>query len=198
MLALGLTGSLGMGKSTAAAMFARAGVPAFDADRAVHALYEGPATAAIEEAFPGTTAAGAVNRVELARRVTNDPVAFARLEAIVHPLVHNLEDAFRARAAEEGRRTVLLDIPLLFETGAEKRVDAVVLVSTTPELQRQRVLARPGMSEARFAALLARQMPDVEKRTRAHFIIDTGGSLAETSHQIADILRAVAGMAGGR
>ena len=198
MLVLGLTGSLGMGKSTAAAMLAEAGVAVFDADRTVHALYQGPASAAVEAAFPGTTAAGIVDRVKLGQRVAGDPAALARLEAIVHPLVRDAEVAFRARAAGEGRRAILLDIPLLFETGAEARVDAVVLVSTTPEIQRERVMARPGMTGERFAALLARQMPDAEKRARAHFIVDTGGPFDDTRRQIADFLRAVAGMASGR
>ncbi len=198
MLVLGLTGSLGMGKSTVAAMFARRGVATFDADRAVHALYAGPAVAAVEAAFPGTTAAGVVDRVKLGERVASDPAAFARLEAIVHPLVRHAEAAFRTRAAGEGHRIVLLDIPLLFETGGAGRVDAVVLVATTPEIQRARVLARPGMTEARFAALGARQMPDAGKRTRAHFILDTGGPLADTERQVGDLLRAVAGPAAGR
>ena len=198
MLVLGLTGSLGMGKSTAAAMFARAGVAVFDADRAVHTLYDGPAAAAVEAAFPGTTADGKVDREKLGQRVAGDPGALARLEAIVHPLVREVENAFRAKAAREGRRVILLDIPLLFETGGEGRVDAVVVVSTAAEVQRQRVLARPGMTEERMAALLSRQMPDAEKRARAHFIIDTTGPLVTTAQQIADILRAVAGMAAGR
>ena len=197
MLVLGLTGSLGMGKSTAAAMFARAGVAVFDADRAVHTLYDGPAAAAVEAAFPGTTADGKVDREKLGQRVAGDPGALARLEAIVHPLVREMENAFRTNAAREGHRVILLDIPLLFETGGEGRVDAVVVVSTAAEVQRQRVLGRPGMTEERLAALLARQMPDAEKRARAHFIIDTTGPLVTTAQQIADILRAVAGMAAG-
>ena len=200
MLVLGLTGSLGMGKSTVAAMFARAGVPVFDADHAVHALYAkgGAAVAAVEAAFPGVTVDGAIDRVRLGRRVVGDAAAFARLESIVHPLVRTGEDAFRARAAGVGRRIVLLDLPLLFEIAADKRVDAVVVVSTTFAYQRERVLARPGMNEERFAALLARQVPDPEKRARAHFIVDTGGTLADTEQQISELLRAVAGMAAGR
>ena len=154
--------------------------------------------AAVEAAFPGVTVDGAIDRVRLGRRVVGDAAAFARLEAIVHPLVREAEDAFRAGAAEKGRRIALLDMPLLFEIGLDARVDAVVVVSTTFERQRERVLARPGMSEQRFAALLARQMPDAEKRARAHFIIDTGGTHADTDRQITELLRAVAGMAAGR
>ena len=196
MLVLGLTGSLGMGKSTAAAMFARAGVPVFDADRAVHALYAGAAVAPVEAAFPGVVADGAIDRARLGARVAADPAALDRLEAIVHPLVRDAANAFRARAAAEGRRIVVLDIPLLLETGGEGRVDVVVVVSTTAEIQRQRVLQRPGITEERFAALLARQRPDADKRRRAHFVIDTSGPLVVTAHQIADLLRALAGAAG--
>ena len=134
----------------------------------------------------------------LGRRVVSDAAAFARLEAIVHPLVRNQENVFRNRAAREGRRIVLLDMPLFFEIGADARVDAVVVVSTTYERQRERVLGRPGMSEQRFEALLARQMPDAEKRARAHFVIDTGGTHEDTEWQAGELLRAVAGMAAGR
>ena len=199
MLVLGLTGSLGMGKSTAAAMFARAGVPVFDADHFVHAIYApgGAAVAAVEAAFPGVAVDGAVDRVRLGRRVVGDAVAFARLEAIVHPLVREAADAFRAAAAARGHHIALLDMPLLFEIGLDSRAGAVVVVSTTFERQRERVLARPGMSEQRFEALLARQMPDAEKRARAHFIIDTGGTHAATERQIGELLRAVAGIAAG-
>lgn len=199
MLVLGLTGSLGMGKSTAAEMFARAGIPVFDADHTVHRLYAvgGAAVAAVEAAFPGMAISGAIDRVRLGRRVVGDAAAFARLESIVHPLVRQAEDDFRSRAAADGYRIVLLDMPLFFEIGAQARVDAVAVVSTTYAHQRQRVLSRPGMSEQRFEALLARQVPDAEKRIRAHFIIDTGGTLAETERQISEILRAVAGMAAG-
>jgi dephospho-CoA kinase len=200
MLVLGLTGSLGMGKSTAAAMFARAGIPVFDADHFVHAIYArgGAAVDAVEQAFPGVTVDGAIDRGRLGRRVVSDAAAFARLEAIVHPLVREAADAFRADAAAKGYRIALLDMPLLFEIGLDTRADAVVVVSTTFERQRERVLARSGMSEQRFAALLARQMPDAEKRARAHFIIDTGGTHADADRQITELLRAVAGMAAGR
>jgi dephospho-CoA kinase len=198
MLVLGLTGSLGMGKSTAAAMFAKAGVPVFDADATVHRLYGGPATAAVEAAFPGTTGAAGVDRAKLGARVARDRAALERLEAIIHPLVREAEATFRAKAAGEGRRVVLLDIPLLFETGGRDRVDAVVLVSTTAAIQRERVLARAGMTEEKFQALSARQMPDAEKRLRSHFVIDTGGPFDATERQIRDVLLATAGMAGGR
>lgn len=198
MLAIGLTGSLGMGKSTCRAMFADKGVPTFDADAAVHALYRGPAVSLVEAAFPGTVVDGAVDRKRLGDRVMGDPEAIRRLEGIVHPLVRDAEMAFRARAAEEGKRIVLLDIPLLFEVGGESRVDVVVVVSTTPEIQRERVLARPEMTEKRFAEIAARQMPDTDKRRRAHFVIDTGGDFADTRRQVDDILRALAGVASGR
>ncbi len=197
MLVLGLTGSVGMGKSTVAAMFAERGVATFDADATVHALYRGAAVPLVEAAFPGTSVEGVVDRQKLADKVIDSPPAIAKLEAIVHPLVREAENSFRARAAGEGRRTALLDIPLLLETGGESRVDAVVLVSAAPEVQEARVLERPGMTRERLAAILKRQMPDDEKRRRAHFIIDTGGDFAETRRQVDDVLRAVAGMAAG-
>jgi dephospho-CoA kinase len=197
VLALGLTGSVGMGKSTVTGMFAGKGVATFDADAAVHALYRGAAAPLVEAAFPGTVVDGAVDRKRLADTVIGSPPAVARLEAIVHPLVREAENAFRARIAGEGRRIALLDIPLLLETGGEARVDAVVLVSAAPEIQAARVLERPGMTSERLAAILKMQMPDDEKRRRAHFIIDTGGELADTRRQVDDVLRAVAGMAAG-
>ena len=159
----------------------------------------GAAVAPVEAAFPGMTVDGAIDRVRLGRRVVGDPVAFARLEAIVHPLVREAEDAFRAAPRARGAASSLLDMPLLFETGGETRVDAVVVVSTTAERQRQRVLARPGMTEERFAALLARQMPDAEKRARAHFIIDTTGPhCRRPRHRSPTFCARVAGMAAGR
>jgi dephospho-CoA kinase len=197
MLVLGLTGSLAMGKSTAATMFAAEGAAVFNADRTVHELYSGAAVAPIETAFPGVTASGVVDRALLGKRVVGDKAALAKLEAIVHPLVHAAENAFRAYAAGEGRRVAVLDIPLLLETGGEARVDAVVVVTTTADEQRARILRRDGMTEERAAALLARQMPDAEKRKRAHFIIDSGGEYAATRKQVADIMRAVAGIAAG-
>lgn len=198
MLVLGLTGAIASGKSTAAATFADMGAAVFDADRAVHDLYAGRATAAIEEAFPGTVHAGAVDRERLAAHVVGDPAKLKRLEAIVHPMVHAAEADLRARAAAAGRRIVVLDIPLLLETGGERRADAVVVVTAAPDVLKARALKRPGMTEERYAALTARQMGDAEKRARAHFIVDTSGETADTRKTIAGILRAVAGMAAGR
>jgi dephospho-CoA kinase len=198
MLVLGLTGSLAMGKSTAAAMFAAEGAAVFNADSVVHELYAGAAVAPIEVVFPGVTANGVIDRALLGKRVVGDKPALAKLEAIVHPLVHAAENAFRARAAGEGRRVAVLDIPLLLETGGEAGVDAVVVVTTTAEEQRARILRRDGMTKDRAAALLSRQMPDAEKRKRAHFIIDTSGEYAATRKQVADVMRAVAGIAAGR
>jgi len=198
MLVLGLTGSIGMGKSTCAGMFAEMGVPIFDADATVHRLYRGRAAPLVEAAFPGTVVDGAVDRTRLGAEVFGKPAAIARLEGIVHPLVRETEIEFLKKAAEAGRRVVLLDIPLLFEVGGEDRVDVIVLVSTSPELQRERAFKRPGMTEERFAAILAKQMPDDEKRCRAHFIVDTSGSFDETRRQVADVMRAVPGIAAGR
>ena len=196
MFVLGLTGSIGMGKSTAARFFSEAGVPVHDADAAVHRLYQGEAAALIEAAFPGTTADGEVDRVKLAARVLDDPAAIRRLEAVIHPLVRESEKKFLAEAAERGDRIVVLDIPLLLETGAEQRLDAVVVVSANPQVQRARVLGRPGMNEAKLNAILAKQLPDSEKRRRAHFVVDTSGSLDSTRAQVHGILRAVAGLPG--
>jgi dephospho-CoA kinase len=198
MLVLGLTGSVAMGKSTVAGFFAEHGVAIFDADRAVHDLYRGEAAPLVEAAFPGTVVAGAVDRVLLSRRVLHDRAAMLYLESIVHPLVEKREEAFCAAAAAAGRRIALLDIPLLFEVGAEARVDAIIVVSAPAEQQRARLLARPGMDADRADAMTARQLPDADKRRRAHFIIDTGASLTETRAAVADLLRAVAGMAAGR
>ena len=195
MIRLGLTGSIGMGKSTTADFFRRSGVPVHDADATVHALYRGPAVAPIEAAFPGTTTAAGVDRAALSARVLADPEALRRLEAIVHPLVHAAERAFLDRAAKDGRRVVVLDVPLLFETGGERRVDAVVLVTAPAEVQRARVLARPGMTEETFARILARQLPDAEKRRRSHFLVDTARGLEPARRQVADVLRAVAATA---
>jgi dephospho-CoA kinase len=195
MLVLGLTGSVAMGKSTVAAMFAEMGVAVFDADRTVHALYEGAAVVPVEAAFPGTTVNGAVDRDRLRERVLGDDAAMRRLEAVVHPLVKAEKETFLAAAKAAGRRVVLLDIPLLFETAAEGEVDAVIVVTTTAAKQRARMRLRDGMTEARLEAMLGHQMPDAEKRRRAHFLIETGGSLAETRRQVGDVLRATAGMA---
>jgi dephospho-CoA kinase len=198
MLILGLTGSAAMGKSTASKMFAARGVPVFDADRIVHALYAGPAVPVVEGAFPGTTADGVVDRDRLRERVLGDEVAMAELERLIHPLVKQEEEQFLAAARAEGRRIVLLDIPLLFETKAESEVDLVIVVSAPAEIQRARMLKREGMTPQRLDAMLARQTPDGEKRRRAHFVIDTGGTLEATRGQVDEILRAVAAVAAGQ
>lgn len=195
MIRLGLTGSIAMGKSATAKMFAEAGVPVHDADAAVHALYAGRAVPLIEAAFPGTTADGKVDRTRLGEAVLGKAEAIARLEAIIHPLVHEEEANFLARARTEGRRMVVLDIPLLFETGGERRMDAVVVVSAPAEVQRERALARPGMTAQRLDAILARQMPDADKRRRAHFIIETGSGLEPARRAVRSVIRALSGKA---
>jgi dephospho-CoA kinase len=194
MFILGLTGSLGMGKSTTARFFAEEGVPVHDADAVVHRLYEGEAAAAIEAAFPGTTAGGKVDRTRLAARVLGDGAALARLEAIVHPLVQDAERRLIAEARTRGEKVAVLDIPLLFESGADRRVDAVVVVSAPPEVQRARVLERPGMTVEKLEAILARQMPDAEKRARADFVVDTSQGFDAARAQVRAILAAVATM----
>jgi len=191
-----LTGSLGMGKSRTAAFFAEAGVPVHDSDAVVHALYEGEAVPAIEQAFPGATAGGKVDRGKLAAMVLGDDAALARLEAIVHPLVGALRDKFLADAQARGAPVVVLDVPLLFETGGERGCNAVVVVSAPPEVQRRRAFERPGMTEEKFAALLAKQTPDAEKRRCADFIVDSSQSFDHARAQVRDILRAVARMRG--
>jgi dephospho-CoA kinase len=200
VITLGLTGSIGMGKSTTAAMFARHGVAVHDADRAVHRLYGrgGAAVAPVGGLFPGAVAEGAIDRAVLAAIVQGDRAALAALEAVVHPLVRDEETRFLAAARAAGRRIALVDVPLLLETGGERRVDMVVVVTAAPEIQRARVLARPGMTEERFAAILKRQMADEEKRRRAHFVIDTGHGLAAAERAVADILTALAAAAAGR
>jgi len=197
MFVLGLTGSIGMGKSATARMFVEAGVPVHDADATVHRLYEGEAVAAIEQAFPGTTA-GKVDREKLAARVLDDPAAVKRLEAIVHPLVRESASRFLADAAATGVRIAVLDIPLLFETGAEELVDAVVVVSAPAAVQRDRVLARPGMTPAKLQSILDKQVPDSQKRARAHFVVDSGRGLDSAGAQVRGILRAVAAVPGRR
>lgn len=174
MIVLGLTGSIGMGKSTTAKMFAEAGVPVHDSDETVHRLYAGKAAPLVEAAFPGTTKAGVVDRARLAEKVLGDPAALKKLEAIIHPLVRADADAFLARHRAAGAPLAVLDIPLLFETGGRDRVDKVVVVTAPAEVQRARVLERPGMSEEKFASILAKQVPDAEKRRQADFIVDTG------------------------
>jgi dephospho-CoA kinase len=194
MIVLGLTGSIGMGKSTTAQLFAEAGVPVYDADAAVHRLYEGEAVSAIEAAFPGTTANGKVDRNRLSACVVHDTAAMKRLEEIVHPMLGASRQKFLQDAENSGALVAVVDVPLLFETGGEKRVDAVVVVTTTPELQRERILARPNMTGEKLAAILARQMPDAEKRKRAHFVVDTSHGLDPVRARIRDILAEAAKM----
>ncbi|MBI5261888.1 MAG: dephospho-CoA kinase [Bradyrhizobium sp.] len=194
MLILGLTGSIGMGKSTTAKLFEEAGVPVYDADATVHKIYEGEAVPAIEEAFPGTTANGKVDRARLSAKVVHDPEAMRRLEGIVHPMLRAYHQKFLEDAERAGAPVAVVDVPLLFETGGEKRVDAVVLVSTSPENQRQRVLARENMTEEKLDAILVRQMADAEKRKRADFVVDTSHGLDPVRAQIRDILREVVKM----
>ena len=193
MIILGLTGSIGMGKTTAANMFADNGVPVYSADNAVHQLYSGRAAPLIEAAFPGTVVDGTVDRTKLSSAVLGKPEALKKLESIIHPLVHEEEAAFLARARADGADIALIDIPLLFETGGNNRVDKVAVVSAPADIQRARVLARPGMTEEKFAAILARQMPDAEKRARADFIIDSSGDFEETRAQITAIIAELRG-----
>jgi dephospho-CoA kinase len=194
MLILGLTGSLGMGKSTTARFFAEEGVPVHDADAVVHRLYDGEAAAAIEAAFPGTTAGGKVDRDKLAARVLGDSAALKRLEAIVHPLVQEAERRLLAEAESRGEKVAVLDIPLLFETCGEERVDAVVVVSAPPDVQRSRALERPGMTVDKLDAILAKQIPDDEKRRRADFVVDTSRGFEAARADVRAILDAVATM----
>ena len=194
MFILGLTGSLGMGKSTTARFFAEEGVPVHDADAVVHRLYDGEAAAAIEAAFPGTTVGGKVDRDKLAARVLGDVAALKRLEAIVHPLVQEAERRLLAEAQARDEKVAVLDIPLLFETGGQDRVDAVVVVSAPPEVQRSRALERPGMTVDKLDAILAKQMPDHEKQRRADFVVDTSRGFEAARAQVRAILDAVATM----
>jgi len=189
-----LTGSLGMGKSTAAKFFADAGVPVHDSDAVVHALYTGEAVPLIERAFPGSTTGGKIDRTKLAAMVLHDDAALARLEALVHPLVSASRDKFLAEAQARGATVVLLDVPLLFETGGHRGCDAVVVVSAPSEIQRQRAFERPGMTDAKLAALLEKQMPDAEKRSRADFILDSSQGFDHTRAQVRDILDRIAKM----
>jgi dephospho-CoA kinase len=194
MFILGLTGSVGMGKSTTAKFFAEEGVPVHDADAVVHQLYEGEATPLIETAFPGTTSGQTVDRDLLARHVIGDTEAIKTLEAIVHPLVAAARDKFLAEAERNGATVAVLDIPLLYETGGDKRCDAVVVVSAPADIQRARVFERPGMTEQKFAVIQSRQMPDEEKRSRADFVVDTSRGFDAAREQVRDILRQVATM----
>jgi dephospho-CoA kinase len=192
MRVVGLTGSIGMGKSTTAALFKARGTAVHDADAAVHRLYAGKAVAAIEALFPGVVVGGAVDRARLFDYLVGDPAALARLEALVHPLVRQSETEFLKRCRAEGRKIAVLDVPLLFETGRFRDVDVVVVVSAAAEIQRARVMERPGMTEAKLQSLLARQVPDREKRRRAHFVVDSGHGLAAAGRQVDAILRALA------
>jgi dephospho-CoA kinase len=186
MVIIGLTGSIGMGKSETAKMFRSLGIPVYDADAAVHAIYApgGSAVAPIEAAFPGVTGANGVDRELLAKQVLNDGAALKKLEAIVHPLVGLEQQKFLARVAAEGAEMIVIDVPLLYETGGQKRVDCVVLVSAPYELQRERVLARPGMSEDKFLSILAKQVPDAEKRAQADYIIDSSQGIEHAMAQV--------------
>lgn len=188
MIRIGLTGSIGMGKSTAAKLFAEAGIPVNDSDAVVHELYAGEAAQLIESEFPGTVRNGVVDRQELGRQLSRRPDGFKTLEAIVHPLVRQRETEFVEREQARGSEIILLDIPLLFETGAETRVDIVVVVSCDPQIQRDRVLARPGMTEEKFNMIRSRQTPDAEKRERADYVIDTGHAIEITRARVIEII----------
>lgn len=201
MLLIGLTGSIGMGKSTAAARFRANGVPVIDADAIVHALYEGEAVAPIEAAFAGVSRDGRIDRQRLSARLMADPSGFKVLEQIVHPLVFAAERRALHEAKRAGASMAVLEVPLLFETGGERRVDVTVVVSATTALQRQRVLARPDMTAEKLDAILKRQVSDADKRARADFVVDTSTDIAETERQIDEIvvsLRARAGTAFAR
>ena len=194
MLVVGLTGSLGMGKSTTAGFFAEEGVPVHNADATVHRLYAGEAAPMIETAFPGTTVGGVVDRDRLARRVLGDTEALRRLETVVHPLVRREEERFLAAAQAAGAAVAVLDIPLLFETGGDKRCDVVVVVSAPAAVQHARAMERPGMTEEKFQAIIAKQVPDSDKRRRADFVVDSSQGLDSARAQVRAILRQVAGM----
>jgi len=191
MRIIGLTGSIGMGKSTTAQMFREEGVAVHDSDAAVHAIYRGPQSQAIERAFPGSTRDGAVDRARLAAMTLGRPEEIARLESIVHPLVQDMRRAFVAAERDRGAVIAVVDIPLLYETGAEKEVDKVVVVTASAGAQRERVLARPGMTEAKFRAILGRQLPDSEKRRRADFIVHTDRGMEAAREEVRAIVAAL-------
>lgn len=193
MIILGLTGSIGMGKSTTARMFAEAGIPVHDSDEAVHRLYSGIAAPLVEAAFPGTVINGVVDRAELGRRVIGDREAIARLEKIIHPLVRADADEFLEHHRAAGAPIAVLDIPLLFETNGRGRVDKVVVVTAPADVQRERVLARPGMTVEKFEAILAKQVPDAEKRRQADFVIDTSEGLEAARRQVEAVIHSLAG-----
>ena len=188
MIVLGLTGSIGMGKSTTAKMFAEAGVPVHDSDETVHRLYAGKAVPLIEKAFPGVATNGVVDRGELSRRVLGDAAALRTLEQIIHPLVRADADAFLASHRKDGAPLAVLDIPLLFETGGQSRVDKIVVVSAPADVQHERVMARPGMTERKFEAILARQVPDAIKRAKADFVVDSSLGLDAARAQVEEIV----------
>ena len=194
MVILGLTGSIGMGKSATAGLFRARGVPVHDSDAAVHELYRGAAVAPVAAAFPGVVIGGTIDRPTLAKAVVGNAEAMKRLEAIVHPLVASDRDAFLARSERAGHPVVVLDIPLLFEIGGADLVDAVVVVTAPEPVQKSRVLERPGMTVERFAAIVAKQMPDAEKRRRAHFIIDTSRGFEAAARDVEAILRAASAL----
>ena len=195
---LGLTGSIGMGKSATAAIFRRLGVPVHDADASVHALYRGAAAPLIEAAFPGSVRDGVVDRAALSGMVFGRPERLRELEAIVHPLVRAERDRFLARAEEARAAVAVLDVPLLLETGGDADCDAVLVVTAAPEVQRARVLARPQMTPEKLEVILAKQMPDAQKRSRAHFLVDTGRGFDAAERQVCDVLRALAARPGRR
>ncbi len=198
MIVAGLTGSIAMGKSTVAAMFAALGAPVFDADAVVRTFYAGNGKETVQAMFPGVLVSGGIDRDRLAQLVLTDPTALKRLEGLVHPAVAEAEALFIERATAEGRRLAIVDVPLLFETGGESGVNLVVVVSAPERVQRARALQRHGMSDAKLDAMLSRQISDVEKRRRAHFVIDTAGSMEQTRMQVSQFMRAVAGLAGNR
>jgi dephospho-CoA kinase len=198
VIILGLTGSIGMGKSTTARMFAEAGVPVHDSDETVHRLYSGKAAPLVERRFPGTTVDGVVDRDRLAKAVFGNAAALKELEDIVHPLVRQDEERFLEEQRARGTPLVVVDIPLLFEVGAESRVDRIAVVSAPAEIQRRRVLSRPGMTEARFDAILAKQLPDAEKRRRADYVIDSGNGLEPARHQVERIIGELGSLTAGK
>jgi dephospho-CoA kinase len=198
LIIAGLTGSIAMGKSTVSGMFAELGVPTFDADEAVRHFYAGEGAALVEAAFPGVLVSGQVDRERLGSQVLGNAEALGRLEGIVHPAVAQARSQFLSSAAAAGRRLVIVDVPLLFETGGEATVDLVIVVSAPAAVQRARVLARAGMTEAKLEAILARQMPDEEKKRRAHFVIDTRGRLELTRAVVAQFVRSTAALTRGR
>ncbi|MGA7804206.1 dephospho-CoA kinase [Bradyrhizobium sp.] len=198
MLILGLTGSIGMGKSTTAKLFVEAGVPVYDADATVHRIYQGEAVPAIEAAFPGSTVDGKVDRTRLSAKVVHDPAAMRKLETIVHPMLRAYHQKFLDDAERSGAPIAVVDVPLLYETGGEKRVDAVVVVTTSPKIQRERILARDNMTAEKLDAILARQLPDAEKRRRADFVVDTSHGLDPVRARIRDILDQAAKMPARR